>query len=87
MENLDGALETRRAGRSLDVAGRRVRPAPGKRGARFVVIALAAYLLWSGPHLIFHAAFTSTPIRRSLSPMVLAPVLLILAALRAEEMT
>ena len=28
----------------------------GKRGARFVVIALAAYLLWSGPHRIFHAA-------------------------------
>jgi hypothetical protein len=52
--------------------------------ARFVVIALAAYLLWSGPHLIFH---TSTPIRRSPSPTVLAPVLLILAVLRAEEMT
>jgi hypothetical protein len=46
----------RRAGRSLDVAGRRVRPCAGKHGARFVVIALAAYLLWSGPHLIFHAA-------------------------------
>jgi hypothetical protein len=56
----------------------------GKRGARFVVIALAAYLLWSGPHLIFHA-LTSTPIRRSPSPMVLAPVLLILAALSGGD--
>jgi hypothetical protein len=50
------------------------------------VIALAAYLLWSGPHLIFHAAHQHA-IRRSSSPMVLAPVLLILAALRAEQMT
>jgi len=50
------------------------------------VIALAAYLLWSGPHLIF-TRLTSTPIRRSPSPMVLAAVLLILAAPRAEEMT
>jgi hypothetical protein len=48
------------------------------------VIALAAYLLWSGPHLIFHA-LTSTPIRRSPSPMVLAPVLLILAALSGGD--
>jgi hypothetical protein len=42
MKTLDGALETRRAGRSIDVAGGRVRSAGGKRGAWFVVIALAA---------------------------------------------
>ena len=39
----------------------------GKRGARFVVIALAAYLLWSGLDLI-STRLTSTPIRRSPSP-------------------
>jgi hypothetical protein len=35
-------------------------------------------LLWSGPHLIFHG-LTAHPIRRSPSPMVPAPVLVILA--------
>jgi len=57
-----------------------------ERGARFVVIALAAYLLWSG-RTSSSMRRTSTPIRRSSSPMVLAAVLLIRAAARAEEMT
>jgi hypothetical protein len=39
----------------------------GKRGARFVVIALAAYLLWSGPHLIFHAAHQHADSARSVA--------------------
>jgi hypothetical protein len=56
METLDGALETRRAGRSLRRCWQTSPTCAGQRGARFVVIALAAYLLWSGPHLIFHAA-------------------------------
>jgi len=50
------------------------------------VIALAAYLLWSGPHLIFHAAHQHADSALSVA-VVLAPVLLILEALRAEEMT
>jgi hypothetical protein len=51
------------------------------------VIALAAYLLWSGPHPIFHAAHQHADSALSVALMVLAPVLLILAALRAGEMT
>jgi len=50
------------------------------------VIALAAYLLWSG-RTSSSMRRTSTPIRRSSSPMVLAPALLIRAAARAKEMT
>ena len=42
-------------------------------------------LVAAAPHL--PRGFTSTPIRRSPSPMVLAPVLVIRAAPRAEEMT
>ena len=42
-------------------------------------------LLWSGPHLIFHAAHQHADSALS-SPVVLAPVLLIFAAL-SEEMT
>jgi len=42
-------------------------------------------LVGAAPHL--PRGLTSTPIRRSPSPMVLAPVLLSLAAPRAEEMT
>jgi hypothetical protein len=57
------------------------------RRQAFVVIALAAYLLWSGPHRIFHAASPARRFRRSPAPMVLAPVLLVFAVLRAEEMT
>jgi len=70
----------------LDVAGRPSPTCAGKRGARFVVIALAAYLLWSG-RTSSSMRRTSTPIRRSSSPMVLAPALLIRAAARAKEMT
>jgi hypothetical protein len=74
------------AGRSLEVAGRPSPTCAGKRGARFVVIALAAYLLWSG-RTSSSTRLTSTPIRRSRSPMVLKPVLLIFAALRATTVT
>jgi hypothetical protein len=42
-------------------------------------------LVGAAPHLPHR--LTSRPIRRSPSPMALAPVLWILAALRAEEMT
>ena len=57
MQNLDGALETRRAWYVISRRCWQTSPtSAGKRGARFVVIALAAYLLWSGPHLIFHTA-------------------------------
>jgi hypothetical protein len=50
----------------------------GKRGARFIVIALAAY--YSGRAAPHPPRAHSTPDSRSPSPMVVAPVLLILAA-------
>jgi hypothetical protein len=53
---------------------------------RIVVLALAAYLLWSGPHLIFHAGHLhedsplSTALMVALALLVLMPLLLIIAA-------
>jgi hypothetical protein len=56
---------------------------------RIVILALAAYLLWSGPHLVFHAGHLhedsawSVPLMVGLVLMVLVPLLLIIAAAKA----